>query len=181
MLSSRYVPWRRVRGWRCTACGECCSRYAVPLSAGEYTRLVSRYGDRIARVILGKPYLRRVLGRCIFQKGRLCSLQDTGLKPYACRIFPFLVRTDEKKNAEEAEFWYRDEVYYVYISTGCREAKLGKPEPWFAQTVIPEAVELHLNRRKKAVWLTSHSPETGAVSRALYLRNTMPAYATTLP
>ncbi len=108
------------------------------------------------RLILGKPYLRRVGRRCIFQIGRLCSLQNTGLKPYACRIFPFLVRTCEKKNRKEAEFWYKDRDFYVYVNTGCREVKIGEPDPWLINVMIPEAIELYLNRKRKVMWLTSN-------------------------
>ncbi|NOZ58802.1 MAG: YkgJ family cysteine cluster protein [Euryarchaeota archaeon] len=152
----RYLPWRRVKSWRCTACGECCSRYAVPLSAGEYARLVSRFGDWVVRLKLGRPYLRRVSGRCVFLSGRLCSLQGS-LKPYACRIFPFLVRDREKKPRKEAEFWYGQSCFYVYLSPGCGEVRLGTPERWFVEQVIPEAIELHLNRSMPLRWLTSQA------------------------
>ncbi len=158
-MSRKYVPWRRVKSWRCTACGECCGRYSVPLSAAEYTRMVSRYGEGVVRLHLGRPYLRRIAGRCVFLSGRLCSLQQTGLKPFACRIFPFLVRDEERKNRKEAEFWYKDECYYVYLSTGCAEVKPGKPQRWFVEQVIPEAIELHLNRRTPLRRLTSGLPE----------------------
>ena len=186
MPSSRYVPWRRVKSWHCVACGECCSRYAVPLGAGEYARLVSVYGEKVVRIKLGKPYLQKVGRRCIFQAGRLCSLQSAGLKPYACKVYPFFIRRDGRREKEEAEFWYKDEVFYVYVNTGCRQVKLDKPEPWFANLVIPEAIELYLNRKREVTWLTSSTlPQAEALRPSWaprsYFRNTMPAYATTLP
>ena len=81
----------------------------------EYAKIVSFRPDAIELDNLGNPYLRKVDGRCIFlEKGRFCGLQPYGLKPFACKIWPFNVYSIQKSGSVgKSEFLYRNKEYYV--------------------------------------------------------------------
>lgn len=148
-----YVPWRTLRGWACLACGECCKWYRVPLTSYEYARIVELLGAEFVEVSdAGDPCLRRVGGTCVFQDASgLCLLQPLGLKPIACKLWPFKVRRgcDDPR----ALFVYEGEEYCVYVNVRCRGVNAGT----LADLVraICEVIELHKNPNKPQVYSTS--------------------------
>lgn len=155
VLPLKYVPWRRVRAWRCLACGECCRRFDVPLRAREFVEVTGAFGGGVAGLKHGKPYLRKPRGKCVFQAGRRCSLHSLGMKPHACKIYPFTVRAMVKRGGRSARFPYMGRNYYVYANPGCRGLILGTPGRQLVQEIIPEAIELSLNPEKEQRRLTS--------------------------
>ncbi len=144
------VPWRRVASWHCTACGKCCRAYRVKLSAYEYLKL--RHTGFVEERN-GRFYIRKIDGRCPFQLGNLCMLQDS-LKPMACRLFPFSIR---ERGDEAALFEYGGEEYYIYVDTFCPNVKL-KEDARPSKTMIPllvEVVRLHRREVSKPSLLTA--------------------------
>lgn len=143
-----YIPWRRVRFWRCLGCGECCRWFNVPLRPVEYVELLNRYGEGAFRFELGKVFLkRRIDGRCIFQTFReglwLCSLQK--LKPIACKLWPFMVLSSPKYGrGREAKYKYHEKTYYIYIDPRCRGILMGEASIHLERNILPEIIEISL-------------------------------------
>ncbi len=155
------LPWRLFHSWGCLMCGECCEKFEVSLTPSEAAFLVREYGRGVVERRGGKVYLRRVGGRCIFQDGRACGIQDH--KPSACKVWPFKVldyplRVDDRWMAE---YVFAGRTFYVYVNTFCRGLNRGVPM-WM---VIPEAVALHLGLTGKQTFTTSLQP-FGALSEA---------------
>jgi|Deesub1362A_J573_1020465.scaffolds.fasta_scaffold00005_63 hypothetical protein len=144
-LPLKYIPWKRVRDWSCKACGACCKKFEVPLRAREFVDLTKLFGEGIVEIRLGKPYLKKIRGICVFQQGRLCTLHPRGIKPRACKIYPFTVRD---KGWESAKFTYRGGEYYVYVNPECRGVILGTPTKNLVERIIPEVIELSLTLEK---------------------------------
>ncbi len=142
-----YVPWRRVFSWHCSACGECCLKYKPKLTFYEYLKL-KHTGFVEERA--NRYYIRKVNGKCPFQEGRLCTLQEN--KPLACKVFPFLV----KKNAKDelALYEYEGEEFYVYVATDCRNTVLAKKPTERLEKLVREAVELVLGKKRKVEEIT---------------------------
>ncbi|AGK61797.1 hypothetical protein Asulf_01826 [Archaeoglobus sulfaticallidus PM70-1] len=126
------VPWRRVSSWHCSACGKCCREYRVPLTFGEYLRFKKLGLVEEKR----KFYLRKINGKCPFQIGNICSIQDK--KPIVCKLFPFTIRF---RGNDDALYWYGDEEYYVYIDVSCKNIVFGSPTKSLKER-INEAIEL---------------------------------------
>jgi len=141
------VPWRRIKYWKCDACGTCCREYRVPLTFYEYLKL-KEYG--FVEEKSGRYFIKKIGGGCPFQFGNVCILQGD-LKPLACKLFPFSIR---KEGKEEALFEYRGEEYYVYVDIGCKNVVFGKPTKTM-YNLIKEAIEIYLGRKKDVQLLTA--------------------------
>ncbi len=152
---SRYIPWRYVRSWECLACGTCCKRFVAPLTTYEYIMITRHFGHFVVEMSGAKPRLRSLQNGCIFLAEGLCSLQALGMKPLACRLWPFAVREKPLKaySHERALFEYRGSEYYVYIHSACRG--IGKGNPATFRLAIQEAVEISLNPERPLQHLTS--------------------------
>ena len=156
MLPS-YIPWRRIDSWSCLACGECCRRFRPSLTAYEYALILDTFGPSyIGSSGLGKPCLRMVRGRCVFQnKAGLCSLQPLGMKPLACKLWPFRIKgkTARDTDEDEAIFQHKGQAYYVYVDPSCNGINQGDPRE--LPKVIHEVIEISKEPRKSQFHSTS--------------------------
>jgi len=141
------VPWRRIKYWKCEACGKCCSEYRVPLTFYEYLKLKD---SGFVEEKGGRYFIKKIGGKCPFQVGNICLLQGE-LKPLACKLFPFSIR---KKGKEEALFEYEGEEYYVYVDIGCDNVIFGKPMP-IMYKLIREAIEIYLGKKREPELITA--------------------------
>jgi len=157
MSLDRYVPWQRIDAWSCLGCGRCCSHFRVILRPYEYALLTRLYGHIIVQIdSTGNPCLRKVDGRCIFHDSHgLCLLQPLGMKPLACRVWPFTVHSKPKHSAHEALFVHKGRDYYVYVdrSYPCRGMGVGTKEN--PRSAIGEIIELYRNPTKPQLHSTS--------------------------
>jgi len=153
------IPWSRIYDWFCSACGQCCKEFRVPLRAYEAVQLSKIFGSSCLELDVGSPYIRRRLdGRCIFQakeEGKMiCSIQP--LKPLACKMWPFVVcETPRYEYRDDAAFDFRGETFYVYVNTYCKGVIYGHPSSRLVNLVIPEFVELKLGLRNDQIRSTS--------------------------
>jgi len=151
-----YIPWRRIQSWRCLACGMCCGVYRVRLRKQEWELIGKLWPEAITERNRG-AYLRKIGGRCVFQKGRLCSLQPLGLKPLACKLWPFVVFTAPVSEWEtegwESLFILGEREYFIYVDTACKGINQGDPKE--LEKVIAESVEIHNNPRVRQCLTTS--------------------------
>jgi hypothetical protein len=138
------VPWSRVHSWHCIACGECCKHFKVPLTFWEYLKF-RKLGVVEER---RKYYLRKINGRCPFQIGRFCGIQES--KPLVCKLFPFTIR---QRGDDSALFYYGDDEYYVYVDVFCRNIVFGGPSFRFKE-MVREALEIYTGKRLRPKLLT---------------------------
>ena len=147
MGSSRYVPWQRIRSWTCIRCGECCKRFKVIITPYEYAR-ISHYSNGLVSIDdTSNLVLRKVGGRCVAQdRYGLCALQWLGLKPTACRVWPFTIFSNPKHRNPEAFFLHEGKEYFVYVDRAypCAGMNRGNPEVLFS--IIEEMVEIYRGR-----------------------------------
>jgi len=93
------------------------------LTPYEYVTFTKLFGLGVAELDrFGDPCLKRSEGACVFQSPEgLCGLQALGLKPLACKVWPFKVV--RAKSLDEASpddaFVYRGEVYRAYVNSSC--------------------------------------------------------------
>ncbi len=156
----RLVPWRLVADWRCLACGACCTRFRIPLRPDEAVSIAKIVGEWAVEVRGGRPYLARVGGRCAFLSGDgRCLLQPLGLKPRACKVWPFSVsREPEHGRRDLARFEHLGRTWYVYADPRCPGLRLGEPEDRLVEEVIPEVVEIWAGVRREQEASTSALP-----------------------
>jgi Fe-S-cluster containining protein len=158
------IPWGHVEFWRCYGCGHiCCGSSVVPLTTGEWVKIVQNFGIEVTesdgrRLYLGK----NVDNRCVFQYNQfgkqLCAIQH--MKPRACKIWPFKIFYKPKKgNAEMAAYNYNGEQFYIYLDTHCPGIKVGKPNNFFRDAVIPEFLDIFLGYRERQSYTTLSLPE----------------------
>lgn len=157
MRLSEYIPWRNISSWRCLACGRCCRRFNIPLRSYEYARIFQSFGPQVMRMHpSGKPYLEKRENRCVFHKtSGKCFLQEVGLKPLACKLWPFAVRQrrTENKNNQEAIFRHQEKTYYVYVKPSCPGINQGHPRN--LPSILHEIVEISLHPTKTQEYSTS--------------------------
>ncbi len=152
MRNKWLIPWRHVKYWLCLGCGKCCRHYWVPINSGELPFLLKYYSNYL-EVRKGKIYLkRRVDGSCVFLKNNLCTIQ--GVKPVACKTFPFYVQTSplKKYKPEEAIFTFNSKKYFVYVDSSCEGLGLGFP----VEKVIKEAIEILRGEKSQQFLTKSH-------------------------
>ncbi len=158
----RPIPWARVRDWNCLACGECCKRFVIPLRADELARILHTFGEWAIEFKLTKAYIRKPYSgsRCIFQYRMqdrwLCILQEMGMKPVACKLWPFIPLVKPKYGRDrEAFFEHLGERFYIYVDPRCPGVALGRPSLRLIQNVLPEVIELRLGIKAKQRFTTS--------------------------
>lgn len=155
----RYVPWSKIQDWFCTACGDCCKEFKVPLRTYEAVLLSKIFGFYCMELGVGTTYLKRWLdGRCIFQikigRRMICGIQS--IKPIACKMWPFAVfEAPRYEQGKEASFDFRGETYFVYVNSYCRGLVYGRPSFRLINSVIPEFIELKLGLRRHQIRSTS--------------------------
>ena len=152
MVKMQFVPWQNVADWHCKACGYCCKLYSVVLGFPEWLKISKTYGFDTTVTGLDRFYIRRENdGSCRFLCSKLntysCRLQ--GIKPDACKIWPFKILADPKySEPKQAAFDYMGKRLYVYADTMCSGLRFGQPTWDFRNLTIKEFIELALGLRK---------------------------------
>ena len=113
--------------------------------------------------VAGRQYIRKREGEaCPFlieSNGKgLCYLQSLGMKPSACKIWPFRIyRNPEHGRSEEAYYSHRLGGFYVYVDQRCPGVKPGKPTPRLMKAV-DEAIEVWIGVRRDQLYTTAFLP-----------------------
>ncbi|MCS7103671.1 MAG: hypothetical protein NZ992_07320 [Candidatus Korarchaeum sp.] len=99
----------------------------------------------------GRFFLRKDRGRCPFLSKlgpfELCYLQEIGVKPKACKIWPFhIFENPEYGKKEEATFSSKYGTFYVYVDSRCPGITIGRPNDMLVNTVL-ETLEIWLGVR----------------------------------
>ena len=156
-----FVPWRRIAGWRCLSCGDCCKLYSVVINFYEWLRIVKSFGVECTASGVNRLFLgRRGDGACAFLGGSaggafLCQLQR--MKPRACQIWPFKVlHRPDFGFAGEAEYFLAENRVYVYADPMCNGLRFGSPSVEFSNFTVREFVELAAGIRNHQVKSTSN-------------------------
>ncbi len=139
------LPWRRVAGWHCSACGRCCHEYTPKLTFYEYLKFPKKFTVERS----GRYYIKKIGKRCPFQVGRLCGIQNN--KPTSCKLFPFSIH---RRGEELAYIEFEGEEYYVYVDTFCKNVKIGRAGE-FMRRIVEEALKVSTFRKKDVTYLTS--------------------------
>ena len=151
-----YVPWKQVNNWICLGCGKCCYRYAIQLKDDE-TAMIRKFFSDAVEERKGRIYLRKVGKKCIFQSGKSCALQPLGLKPIACKIWPFYVSTEPIRDWDDrkyqSQFFCRGKEYFVYVNTNCYGVNKGIQSN--LRKVISEIIMLQANPKEQQHHSTS--------------------------
>ena len=152
----KYIPWKQINNWICLGCGKCCYRYDIQLKYDEVAMIrkfwsdaVEERGERI--------YLRKVGKKCLFQSGKSCALQPLGLKPIACKVWPFYVSTEPICSWDDgnyqAQFLCRGKEFFVYVNTNCYGVNRGTQSN--LRKVISEVIMLQMNPKEQQHYSTS--------------------------
>lgn len=155
----RLLPWRKVRDWSCSACGECCKHFEVQLSPYELAKLAPFGAASRIRFEHGRVYLRkRRDGRCAFQEEAMglwiCSLADR--KPTICKLWPFHVfNRPSYGRGGQAEYEYEGKKLYIYVNSYCPNLTLGRPSERLTTLVIPEVLDIALGKSGSQRYSTS--------------------------
>jgi len=127
------------------------------LSAYEYATLIKLFGPGVVEIDShGDPCLKRVEGTCIFQSPEgLCELQPLGLKPLACKVWPFkVVKVEDPGYASLDElFVYRGEAYKAYVHSSCLGIGHGTRENLVE--AIKEVIEVKKDPRRPQCYTTA--------------------------
>jgi Fe-S-cluster containining protein len=148
----QFVPWQNVADWHCKACGYCCKLYSVVLGFPEWLRLNQTFGSQTTVTDFNRFYIKRHSdGTCAFLCSNslkyTCGLQ--GMKPQACKIWPFKVLAEPKYGEEkQAAFDFLGNKLYVYVDNICNGVRLGVPTWEFSHTTLREFMELALGLRE---------------------------------
>ena len=189
MSSSRYVPWQKIRSWICLRCGGCCRRFKIVVTPYEYVRL-SHYSKGLVCVDdTSNLVLRKVEGRCVAQDTYgLCALQKLGMKPVACKVWPFTIFPNPKHRNPEALFIHEGKEYFVYVDRAYPCAGMNRGNPEALLPIIEEVVEIYQGRYRTQLLSTSSLEPSNAsyesVRRRLALRKRevdVEAYNTRIP
>ncbi|MEM2082571.1 MAG: YkgJ family cysteine cluster protein [Candidatus Bathyarchaeia archaeon] len=155
----RLLPWKKVRDWFCSACGECCKHFEVQLSPYELARISSFGAASRIRFEHGRIYLsKRQDGRCAFQEWAMglwiCSLADR--KPTLCKLWPFHVfNRPSYGRGEQAEYGYEGRRLYIYVNSHCPNVTLGRPTERLTTLVLPEVLDIALGKSSSQRYSTS--------------------------
>ena len=148
----QFVPWQTVADWQCKACGYCCKLYSVVLGFPEWLRLSKTFGSETTVAGLDRFYIKRASdGTCTFlcnnSRNYFCGLQ--GMKPEACKIWPFKILSEPKYGEEkQAAFNFLGNNLYIYADTLCNGLRYGTPTWEFRYTTLKEFTELALGLRR---------------------------------
>jgi len=145
--SSRYVPWQRIRSWTCIRCGGCCRRFKITITPYEYARLSHCSEGLVSIDDASNPILRKIGGRCVAQDGYgLCALQRLGMKPIACKVWPFTIFSNPKHRSYEALFIHEGKEYSVYVDRAYPCAGMNRGNPEALLPTIEEMAEIYQGR-----------------------------------
>jgi Fe-S-cluster containining protein len=126
----------------------------------EYAAICHNYGYDALELGVGRPYLRKHPdGRCIFQfkqnSGWLCALQS--MKPYVCKMWPFIVSRKPKYGREDDARWeYSDGEVYVYADPRCPRMIFGKPSR-LTEQMLTEFSDIAFRRQDTQLHTTCNS------------------------
>ena len=154
-----YIPWRRIGSWSCSRCGLCCG-FNVILRPFERDGLLASLGERAIGGNRSRPTVKRRDGVCVFRRPDgdkfRCLLQDTGLKPSACRTFPFLTSPEplRLRTAGESRYQFGERHLYIYANSACPSLRMGRPSAELEQRVLPEVAEISFFGREDQVATT---------------------------
>lgn len=156
MGSSRYIPWQRIKSWVCLRCGQCCRQFKIIITPYEYAKL-SHYSQILVQIDnSGDPVLRKVNGRCIAQdQYGSCLLQKVGMKPVACKIWPFTIFSNPKHREPEALFIHEGKEYFVYVDRAYSCPGINKGTPEMLPATIQETMEIYMGRKVNQLLSTS--------------------------
>ncbi len=154
-----YLPWSSIRTFRCLACGTCCSHFAIPLRPSEALAIARIFGWHRIEARKGRLFIRKDEGGCPFLVKMIslgvCYLQEIGVKPRACKLWPFhIFRNPEYGRREGAAFPSRYGTFYIYVDTRCPGITLGRPTDALAAAAM-EALEIWLGVRTEQSLTTS--------------------------
>jgi Fe-S-cluster containining protein len=147
----QFVPWQNVGDWHCKACGYCCKLYSVVLGFHEWLLITKTFGAETTVAGLDRFYIKRHSdGSCAFlcssNHNYSCGLQ--GMKPEACKIWPFKVLAEPKYGEPKlSEFNYMGHKLYVYADSMCSGLRYGEPTWEFRYNTVKEFAELALGIR----------------------------------
>lgn len=166
-----YLPWSAISSYHCLACGTCCYHFAVPLRFNEAIKIARSFGWSNIENRKGRLFIRKINGRCPFliHSGSLglCYLQSIGIKPKACKLWPFHIsERPEHGRSDEAIFTTKQGTFYVYLDARCPGVKLGRPDEALVSTLI-EALEIWLGIRDEQILTTSRFPQGRILSLRL--------------
>lgn len=135
----------------------CCGVYGVRLKKEEWKLIGKLWPGAVIERNRG-VYLSKIGGRCVFQRGQLCFLQPLGLKPLACKLWPFVVFTvpisEWETEGWESLFILGEREYFIYVDTACKGINQGSLEK--LEKVLAEVVEIHNNpwvEQRLTTWL----------------------------
>ena len=149
----QFVPWQNVADWHCKACGYCCKLYSVVIGFPEWLNISKSFGVETTVTGLDRFYIKRTSdGSCKFlcnkSNNYYCGLQ--GMKPEACKIWPFKVLAEPKYGEpKQAEFIYKGTKLYIYADTMCNGLHYGTPTWDFRNITVKEFTELALGIKRQ--------------------------------
>lgn len=146
----------------------------MPLLFKEYARIEPEYGPRsvepsdkgfcVRRLSDGSCYFLRRIG-----SNFICKIQEE--KPYVCRMFPFRVAKKAKYGSEElSAFYYKREIFYIYLDPECQGITLGQPSVEFVTNVIPEFIEIYMGNNPQQRFSTGALTMSSGWGIAYHLR-----------
>ena len=127
----------------------------VNLTREEYNKIGKLWPDKVI-IRKKRPYLRRdVNGKCEFLSGKLCSLQLLGMKPFACKVWPFKVSLKPDKLDKEFDGLYimDEKEYFVYLNPKC--TGINKGDPFLFRKSIEEVIALWNGSKKEQYYSTN--------------------------
>jgi Fe-S-cluster containining protein len=151
-----YLPWSYIHSFECNACGICCSHFSVPLRPNEALEISRKLGRYYVEIRKDRFFLRKEGRSCPFLlSSHLCYLQMLGMKPRACKLWPFYIfKNPEYGRREEAAFSSKLGTFYIYLDPRCPGIAIGRPTEKL-MSAIEEAVEIWLGLRREQVLTTS--------------------------
>ena len=156
LISMKYVSWKSLQSWACLGCGVCCKRYLVKLNDFEIKPIADLFPDGIVEKN-GEIYLRKHEDTCVYQMDSLCGLQPLGLKPLACKIWPFYISATPLPSVNDKDYkalflWHGKERF-VYVNTFCKGLnKINTPN---IRGIVKEVTTVYSNPKIKQYHSTS--------------------------
>lgn len=152
----KYLSWQSLQSWACLGCGVCCYRYIVKLNDIEIKAITDLFPDGIMEKE-GTIYLRKHEGACVFLMDGLCGLQPLGLKPLACKVWPFYISSTPLDTVEDEDYkalflWHGQERF-IYVNTFCKG--LNKNITPNIRGIVKEVITVYSDPQLKQYYSTS--------------------------